>query len=261
MKGRDVLIASSVVQEMRHAPDLIPEIPSALRGANLYLLSHTTKFWECDAWHFMNVDKHPRNVLEAYPLPDAFFEQVASHPGFIRACEDSEARVRREYEARVQPDLSADLDERKLLPVIWSRASRLVKEMFRIDLPVADCRSDNFPSFFVYEYAYYFWYVKSGTGKIELNDFHDIGHAIASPYCRDFFTERRLAAVLRNDVQGRQPPPQFSASKLLHREGVVDAGGLTKAKESEAMRRPMPPMLPCTRIWSLAEMRQTILEA
>lgn len=121
VEGRDVLIASTVVQEMRHVPELLAAVPEVLESAYLYLLPDTTKFWQCDIWNFINTERDPRNVLETYLLPADFFYGVAHHLEFIEVSQRSESQVAQEYADKIAPDLGAQLDERELVPVIWSK--------------------------------------------------------------------------------------------------------------------------------------------
>lgn len=69
VEGFDIIVPSTVLQELRYKPDLASQIPTVFASANLYLLSHPTRFWHCDIWNFINVSGFVRNVLDVYQIP------------------------------------------------------------------------------------------------------------------------------------------------------------------------------------------------
>jgi hypothetical protein len=232
-----------------------------LSTAQVFLVPDISKFWECDLWNFINVEGHPRNVLETTPIPEGLLASLSTHRPFVDAVSQSRAFVEAEYHRRVQPDVGAELDERQLLALIWFRINSMAMEWLKLEIPTADARPDRFPAFFTFYYAYYFRYLKSRSVKIQTNDFNDLTNTVAAPYCRDFFTEKTLAGILRNEVQARVPPRPIEAARRLKRHGLLSGETLDRAVATDAQTSANEPLLVSTRIWTINDLRQQVASA
>ena len=261
LRGRDVLLPGTVLSELASAPDIAGAAAAALGGGRVFLVPDMSKFFQCDLWNFINVEGHPRNVLEAKPMPEGVLSSIATYQPFLDAVAASRAGVESEYVKRVTPDLGAGLDERELLAVIWSRINSLGMEWLNLEIPTADARPDRFPTFFTFYYAYFFRYMKTHTVKVHLNDFNDITNTLAAPYCCDFFTEKTLAGILRNDIQGRVPPRPIEAARRLARKGVLEPESLRRAEAADAQKSQNAGLLGNTRIWTINDLREQVAAA
>ncbi len=260
LEGRDVLISGTNLQELRHVPQLAQRIPDTFSEATLYLVPDLTNFWDTDLYNFFNVEGHPRNVLETYPLPAGVFAELDKHQKFIDVCERSEQGLLQKITDRVAPDLASKLSEAELGAIIWHRISSYAENSpYARSIPPADGRYENFPSFYTWYYTYYFRYMKSDTAKISSNDFNDLLHSIASPYCELMCIEKSFGKLLRNEIQGRVPATPYAVSKKLRKLGHVDPNALRNAAASQAMRRSSERMLPAVEILTLSEMRSRVL--
>lgn len=186
---------------------------------------------------------------------------MSTHGPFIDAVRRSQTAVEAEYVKRVQPDIGADIDERQLLSLIWFRINAIAREWLSLEIPTADARPDRFPAFFTFQYTYYFRSVKSRTVKIQLNDFNDITNTVAAPYCCDFFTEKTVASILRNDVQGRVPPRPIDTARRLNRRGVLPSETLERAKATIDQTAPNGALLLNTRVWTINDLRKHVASA
>ena len=74
LRGRDVLLPGTVLSESRRSPDLVSGAATLLSAPSVFLVPDISKFSQCDLWNFINVEGHPRNVLE----PRRFLEGVLS---------------------------------------------------------------------------------------------------------------------------------------------------------------------------------------
>ena len=194
-------------------------------------------------------------------MPAGVLSSIGTYQPFLDAVRTSRAAVESEYVKRVAPDIGAGLDERELLALIWSRINEVAKEWLNLEIPTADARPDRFPAFFTFYYSYYFRYMKTHTVKISLNDFNDITNTLAAPYCCDFFTERTLAGILRNDVQGRVPPRPIEAARRLARKGVLEPASLRRAESADAQTTENDRLLGNTRIWTINDLREQVAAA
>lgn len=157
--------------------------------------------------------------------------------------------------------MRGQIDEQKLGALIWGKINEIATNWLNLDIPTADCRPENFPSFFVYFYAYYFWSLKNKQKKHAINDFNDLAHTIIAPYCKLFYIENKLALLLRNEIQGRIPPNPYATTKKLFKNGLVEKETYQKARYSEDMRHPVESrLLEKTTIHTYSEMRKEILD-
>ena len=90
INGQDILLTSTILQELRKAPPLLERLEDALQGANVFLLSDMTRFWWTDICNFLNVDRLPINSLEVYPLLPGFLQKLVRSKQFFGACAKSE---------------------------------------------------------------------------------------------------------------------------------------------------------------------------
>jgi hypothetical protein len=258
VRGHHIAITSTNLQELRHVPPIAQRIPEAFQTATLYLIPHPTKFWDCDVWNFINTQGVRRNVMEAYPLPTGFFEALNSSPDLIASFQRAESRAENEFFAQIERDRNERVHDRKLLAMIWGKASDLARDRYGFELPVADCRPENFPSIFTYYYTYYFRYIVQAHVKPNKNDFNDLAHTCAAPYCRLFCAERKLAQLLRNQVKDRVSPTPYQTAKRMFAEGLVDDEVHERARRSDDMRRPVTPLLSHTTILTQSELMDTV---
>ena len=260
LRQRNVLVLGTVLGELAEAPDIAAEAKQALKDAETFLVADVSRFFYSDLWNFVNIDRHPRNVLEARPMPTEIFSNIGTQP-FLDAVRNSRSHVEPEYLKRVAQDIGAGLDERELLTLIWSRINELAKEWLNLEIPTADARPDGFPAFFTFYYSYFFRYIKDHDVKASPNDFNDITNTLAAPYCVDFYTERTLAGILRTDVQGRVPPRPIQTARRLAKKGVLKADDLRRAEGTEAQKASNEALLLNTRIWTITDLRKQIAEA
>ena len=259
LRDKDVILLSTAFQEIRKRPDLLSNLEDTLATANPYLVSDVTRFWYADIFNFLNVDGVRFNSLETYPLLAGFIDKLIGNTEFENACATAEKEVSDLFLEQIEPDVGADLDERDLCVVIWDRVNKYSKEFFRIGIPPADCHAHNFPAFFVHYYTYYYRYIKNATAVPELNDFIDLANSIAAPYCSHYYCEQKFANVLRNSVQGRQPPSPWRIIKNSYRKGIVGREVYEDAKRKRDHLDRRSHLLPGTKIFSYSEMKNQIL--
>jgi hypothetical protein len=256
---RDILITSSIVQELRHVPDILRNIDVALQDANLFLVADMTRFWYTDIANFLNVDNIPTNTLETYPAPPDFFRMVVEREDFEDACLKAEADVQSRFFSAIAPDIGSSFDERDLCIHIAVVINEYGKEWFRIDIPPGDISVANFPSFFTFFYTYYFRYMKQKV-EPDLNDFIDLTNCLPLPYCHRFYGEKKFTTVLRKSVRGRIPPTAFQLAKRLYRKGAIDTATYERKRQNRAALSHSGPLLPNTEIFNFSEMRTHILD-
>jgi hypothetical protein len=250
------------MQEMRKAPDILRSLPSALKTAHLYIMPDITKFWYVDFVNFLNVERIPMNPLQVYPLPPDLLEMIihTRQAEFEQVCAKSEADVSKRFFARAGPDIGASLDERDLGVHICQVVRKLGQEWFQIDIPAADCNAVNFPSFYVFYYVYYFRYVKNSNVRRDTNDFVDLANCMAAPYCERYFCEASFAHILREYVQGREPPTPFRLIKKVYKKGLITQEVYRAQRRNKARLSRTAPLLEQVEIWNFAEMREQIIQ-
>lgn len=260
--GRDILLTSASLQELRKAPVVLQSLPDALETANLFVLPDMTKFWYTDLANFLNVERISMNTLEVHPLPPGLLNMVTDtrQDEFEQACAVSEADVAERYFGQVGPDIGADLDERDLCVHICDVVQKHAQEWFHIDILPADCNAANFPSFYVLYYAYYFRYVKNSNVRHDTNDFIDLVNCLATPYCEKYFCEATFAHILREYVQGRRPPTSFQIAKKLYRKGLITQEVYRVLQRNKARLSRTASLLDHTEIVTYTEMRLRILQ-
>jgi hypothetical protein len=259
--GRNILLTSTSMQELRKVPNILQLLPSALKTANLYMAPDNTKFWYTDISNFLNVDRIPMNSLEAYPLqPDLLKMITSTHSAeFEQICSASEREVAQQFFTRVGPDIGADLDERDLSMHIWKVVNKFGHEWFKVNIPPADCNAANFPSLYVFFYTYYFRYVRSGNVKPDLNDFIDLANCSAAPYCERYYCEATFAHLLRNYVKGRKPPTAFELIKKAYKKGLITEEVYRAQKQAKGKLSHTAALLEHTEIFNFAQMRSQIV--
>jgi hypothetical protein len=254
--SKDILLTATILKELRKAPNILESLELALETANVFLAPDITRFWYTDIFNFVNIDHVQFNSLEVYPLQSGFLKELTGKykEKFEEVCTTSERELARLYPEAVQPDIGGNADERDLCVYIWSRVNSLSQERFKIDIPVADCHSGNFPSFYVHFYTYYFRYIKNSTAKPKLNDFTDMAHCMAAPYCERFYCESSFASILKNNVQGRRPPTAYQLVTKTHKKGLIDSSIYREKKQKKPLYDQTHPMLAGTQIYNYAEM-------
>jgi hypothetical protein len=257
LRGRDVLLPGTVLGEIIAAPDLARRTLELLSSANFFLVADVSKFWECDLWNFITMGRHARDVLETRLLSENFLSGLFAHDPFVDVVKQSRVRVAAEYHKRVEPDIAAKLDERDLGSVIWSRIDSMAVDWLKLEIPPADVRPERFPAFFTFYYSYFFRYIKSQT-RAQVNDFNDLLNTVAAPYCCDYFGERTVAGILKNDVQGRIPPRPIEVARRLNKTGFLPSETLTRAEATPDQTSSNGSLLPDTRIWTINDLRQQL---
>lgn len=258
VSGKDILIVSSVVQELRKAPDILRQLDTVLENANMFLAPDVTRFWYTDVINFHNQDARiPINSLQVQSIPQNFFETLLEKSEFEDACLDAEENVQNRFFDTIELDIGSNLDERDLCIYIFSVVNKLGKEWFQIDIQASDCTPSNFPSFYTYYYTYYFRYAKNQV-KPEINDFLDLANCMALPYCERFFGERKFTTILREYVQGRIPPTAFQLAKRLHKKGSITNRQFGVIKKNKALFNHTSPLLPNVEIMNFTEMCESI---
>lgn len=233
--------------------------PEVFASAKLWLIPHPTKFWDCDIWNFFNVQGLRRNVLEASPLPALMFSLLDSYAPLVASFERAERVASHDFVAQVKRDREAGVNERKLTLMVGDKVNALAKKTYGIEVPTADVRPENFPALFTYYYAYYFRFLVHRHVKPHRNDFNDLAHASAVPYCRNFFAEQKLVQILRKQVEERVAPTPYATAKHFHAEGRIDSAAHEQARKSEDMRRENVPLLYETTFMTHMEVREAVL--
>lgn len=259
VRGRDILIPLTVVQELRRRPSISQRVPDVLDAANIYGFPHPTKFWDCDLWMFLNTQGIQRNVLQAFPVSSEKFRFQLGLPDalYVRA----EHMADGPFRAQIERDRQEGVHEHKLVSMMWGTVNELAREQYRVDIPVADCRPENFPAVFVFYYTYYHRFLAQRRVVPEPGDFIDLTHASISPYCTDFFAEQKLVQRLRRQIKDRSAsaPTPFQVAKRLFKEAHIDADHLERARRSEDMKRETSPLLADTNFVTHMEMREAVL--
>jgi hypothetical protein len=262
VRGKDILVSSTTVQELRKAPNILQSVLVTLDTANVYLAPDITRFWYTDILNFLNVERIPINSLQVYPLQPSLLGMVtdARREEFEQACFVSERNVAQQFFDKIYPDIGANLDERDLCIYIYNVVNDYGREWFDIDIPPADSHPANFPSFYVFFYAYYFRYVKNKDVRPELNDFIDLANCLAATYSERFYCEATFATILRNYVQGRKPPVAFQLMKKLYKKGLIDTEVYRAQRKNKSMLNRTAPLLEHTEIFNFTEMRSQITQ-
>ncbi|HEX5872648.1 MAG TPA: hypothetical protein VFY65_19595 [Longimicrobium sp.] len=257
VRGRDIVLPLTAIQELRRAASLANRIPDVVASANVYEVPHPTKFWDCDIWNFLNTTRIPRNILEASPFDLRKFQFLIALelPIFARA----EHMAGDPFRVQIERDRQAGVDEQKLVTLVWSKVNEIARDQYRIEVPIADCRPENFPAIFTFFYLYYFRFLAQKRVVPKPNDFVDLAHGSIAPYCVDFYAEQKMVQLLRRQVKGRVAPTPFHAAKRLSKEGYIDPTQLERARQSEDMKRETAPLLPNTNLITHMEMREAIL--
>lgn len=259
--GHDILLTSTSLQELRKVPNILRELPEALETANLYMTPDITRFWYTDIFNFLNVNRIQMNSLQVYPLQSDILRMITDthRTEFEQVCIGSEVDVTQRYFTRVSPDIGAGLDERDLGVHIWNVVSSFGREWFKIDIPPADCNAINFPSFYVFFYAYYFRYVKNNNVKQDTNDFIDLVNCSVVPYCERYYCEATFAHILKEYVKGRRPPTAFELIKKVYKKGLITPEVYKAQRQGKAVLSNTTELLKQTQIFNFTEMRTQIV--
>jgi hypothetical protein len=259
LDNKDLLLLSTSFQEIRKRPDLLEGLEGTLSSARTYLVSDVTRFWYADIFNFLNVDGIAFNSLETYPLKSGFIELLLNSDEFEEVSSSSEEQIRKWFFQQIEGDIGASLDERDLCIVIWHRINEYSQEFYNLEIPIANGHALNFPAFFVFYYTYFFRYIKNESAVPEINDFIDLTNAIAAPYCSHYYSEQKFTTILRNFVQGRQPPSPWNLIKKVYKRGAITKDvyedARTKRKQLDRKSR----LLPGTKIYNFSEMRRQVL--
>jgi len=258
ISNQDVLISSSIIQELRRRPDLLQDLEEMLSCTNLFLAPDNTRFWYTDIFNFLNVDNLKMNSLQVYPLLKGFTMQLLGSQEFETVCKEAEANASKLFLSKISPDIGTAIDERDLGAVIWHAVNKYGNEWFKIYIPPADCNSMNFPSFYVYFYTYYYRYIKSSTVRPELNDLIDLANCMAAPYCQRYYAESKFTNILRLSVKGQKPPTAFQMIKRAYKKGLIDNETFQNAKQKKDKLGVSDKLLSHTEIYKFSEMVEQV---
>ena len=225
-----------------------------------FLVADCTKFWYTDIINYLNVGNEIKmNSLQTYRIKKGFLCELKSNSDFNSVCKSADDNVQKEFLNRINPDIGASLDETALITIIFSRILQYAKNNFKIEIPHADCTYNNFPSFFVFYYAYYFRYIRNKKASPEINDFIDLSNTLAAPYCERYFCESKFANLLRLQVKNHIPPSAFNIAKKMYKEGMIESERFEKIKNEKEKFNKKPGLLPNTEIVKFSEMKKEIL--
>lgn len=260
VKGLDVVVPQTILQEIGRAPALAQRVADVLSDANLYLIPHPTNFWECDIWNFLNTTGLRKNVLAVVPMPRAMFHVLDFDTPLRTSFHRADRLAETQFFTQIARDRGENVGEHKLVAMIWGKANDLMLQRYKMGLAAADCRPENFPSLFTYYYAYYFRYLVQRHVVPTRNDFVDLAHASAAPYSRVFYGEQKLVQQLKQ-IQRRpnSAPTPYSVAKKMYKEKLIDSVSHEEARRSDDMRRPASPILQSTRFVTHMEMHQAVL--
>ncbi len=264
LAGKDVLISSTALEELRRAPEILSSLEETLHSSNPYMVPDLTKFWYTDIFNFLNdVDPIDFNSLDVFPLQRRFLSDLVgkNREVFNRVCAESERSIHNLFQMKVVPDVGANLDERDLCVYIWSVVNKNAQEWFNIEIPTADFRYSNFPSHYVHFYSYFFRYIKQPNIKVEINDFFDLAHCIPAPYCERIFCEAAFASILRQNIQGRSPPTALQLTKKTYKKGMISRDTYDNVRAKRSIFSRTTPMLQNVRISNFTEMRDEIVSS
>ncbi len=211
--GRDILVSSLLLMELRLARDVAINLERVLGGANPFLVVDYELFWRADISNFLNVDRMRVNTLEATPVPSGLFVEITRNSQFDAVSKQWEQTASTQYLDKVGVDLGSMLDERDLCAFIWAKVNEYSAKWFKVEIPPADCSSVNFPSFYTFYYTYFFRYMKNRDVLPEPNDFVDLTHCMAAPYCERYYAERTFGTLLGSNVKDHRPPTSKQLAK------------------------------------------------
>lgn len=258
LDGKYVVIPSTILGEIRKWPELLNDLVSPFLTSSAFVLPDSTKFLYSDIANFLNVEKTEFDALNAYPLTQEYLEIITDDARFNQSFLNSEKQVEQGFFEKVEQDVGANLDERKLLYVIWLRVNELGKQWFNIDIPPADLKSQNFPAWFVYHYAQYYRYVKNGNVTPEANDFNDFIHCSVAPYCERYYCEKTFSNVLNHSVKGHTPSSLESMNKLLLKDGQISKELYERANKAFKILAPHEPLLVNTNVYKYSELKSQL---
>ena len=212
----------SVVEELNKRPDLLSGFDETFATAKPYLVPDNSRFWYTDIFNFLNVLDIKMNSLRAYLIPKGFLSTLSSEIIYKNACESVKSERELYFIKKVIPDIGTNLDERKLITIIFSRLNEYSKNNFGLEIPHADCTSKNFPSFYVFFYTYYFRYIKQKSTIPEINDCLDLSNVMAAPYCERYYCEKKFANILKLQVKNHIPPSSYELANKMYKDGLIE---------------------------------------
>ena len=152
--ARNVLFTSTVIQELRKAPDIFRSLDQVLESAMLFLVPDVTSFWYADILGFKEQNQQlVLDALQVQPIPPGFFEMALQRADFEEACMEAEADIQNRFFEAIEFDIGSNLDERDLCIFIFSIVNKYGQEWFEINIRAEDCTPTNFPSFYSFYYA------------------------------------------------------------------------------------------------------------
>jgi len=258
VSGKDILLSSNIIQELRHAPDILGALESTLNSSNLFLLPDMATFWYTEISNYLKREQYdPSFSPELHVTPPGILHLALQRPEFEQACLDAEEKVLNGFFDTVKLDIDSNLDERDLCIHIFYVVNKLCKELFQMEVKTEDCTPGRFPSFYSFYYTYYFRYTKN-KARPEINDFMDLVNCIPLPYCEKFYGERKFTQIINDHVKGRKPPTPFQLVKRLHKLGWVDDHGFQVIRGHKARFLQTSQLLPGVQIFNFTEMLQDL---
>jgi hypothetical protein len=80
-----------------------------------------------------------------------------------------------------------------------------------------------------------------------------------APYCQRYYCDAAFAYILRDCVQGREPPTTFQVAKKLYRKGLITREVYEAQREAKAKLSRTVPLLEHTAVFSFSEMQAQII--
>ena len=224
LADRFILLTSSVLQEMRHCPELLKVLPKLLNSSFPYAVSDISYFLWADIARYLQMKNIAYSELYA---PKGLFcingPLVANclSGDFEKVCYESECIARTEFVDRAKADRGANVDPRKLRAIIHKDILERVQTWFSIRIPVEDVTVKNFRTFFLVRYLQYYYCITDSGAKVEPNDFNDFQNCWAASYCQRFYTEKRFGDLLRS-VSKAVVPSISQVYKSQFKKKIID---------------------------------------
>lgn len=218
---------------------MLEEVPETLSSAAFVGVTTTVHpFIRRDLYALLRFNLINRDPLGLYELTEEFAQQLPHHQGFRNAIAQTDADIESRYAEKVQQDIEADFIEPFM---VYGHAKTVLRRFIESILGlerghIASARVPKnprtFPSHFTYWFAYQFSYLTEKNIKVRTNDFNDLSLTLAAPICERFYTEKRLAHVLKQVKNYEVPSEQMIiAAALKH-----DTSRSKREKQQELAR-------------------------
>lgn len=241
VKDKYILVQVANLLELTRTTALLEEVPPAFSTAAFVgVTTSVHPFIRRDLYSHLGFERINPNPLGLYELTEEFAQELPKHQGFRDAVAQSDADVQSRYAGQVNQDIGADF----LTPVmIYGYAKmalrRFIESILELekdhDLPKKIPRNPGtFPSHFTFWAAYRFLYLTDKNVKVRTNDFNDLSLTLAAPVCERFYTEKRLAHVLKQVKDYELPSERMVVASALQ----YDTTKTKREKQAELARYP-----------------------